>query len=236
MMQPNAATRAFIMKPDLQTCAPVFGSGLRGLAFMLLLLALPVGLAALGAATGLLRLPYELALVDQRLPVVFRGHMVASGLALLLIPCAIASQGCSLHKLLGRSAPVLVAAGGITAVPVAMASEASGPARAGFLLQAIVWILLVWAAVAAIRGGNRTQHIWLMLAVTAVASGALWLRLAGWAAIKLNLPFETVYALAAWLSWMLPLCIIYLIARYRMGEAVHHATGGRLQRGFTPAQ
>ena len=175
MMQPNAATRAVIMKPDLQSCAPVFGSGLRGLAFMLLLLALPVGLTALGAATGLLRLPYELALA---------------------------------------------------AVPVAMASEASGPARAGFLLQAIVWILLVWAAVAVIRGGNRTQHIWLMLAVTAVASGALWLRLAGWAAIKLNLPFETVYALAAWLSWMLPLCIIYLIARYRMGEAVHHATGG----------
>ena len=191
-------------------------------------------MTALGAATGLLRLPYELALVDQRLPVVFRAHMVASGLALLLVPCAIATHGCTLHTLLGRSAAVLVATGGTTAVAVAIASEASGPARAGFLSQAIVWVFLLWAAVAAIRAGNRTRHMWLMLAVAAVASGAIWLRLAGWVAIKLNLPFATVYALAAWLSWLLPMGLLYLTAS--AGKALHHASRGRLARAFRPAQ
>lgn len=162
---------------------------------------------------GLLRLPYELAIVDHRLPVVFRAHMLTSGLALLLLPCAIAGHGRSLHKLLGRSAAALVVAGGITAIPVALASEASAVARAGFLVQALVWIALVVCAVAAIRGGNRTRHMWLMLAVAAVASGAFWLRLASWAAVGLKLPFEPAYATAAWLAWLLPLSCIYLIAR-----------------------
>jgi hypothetical protein len=192
---------------------------------MFLLLALPVGLTALGAATGLLRLPYELAVVDQRLPVVFRAHMLASGLALLLVPCAIASHGLSLHKLFGRSAAILVVAGGVTALPVAMASEASAPARIGFIVQALVWIIVVLAAVAAIRHGDRTRHIWLMLAVAAVASGAFWLRLASWVAIKLSLPFETVYALAAWLSWMLPVCLIYLIRRHSEADIARHDIG-----------
>jgi len=222
------------MKPVLQTRAATSGRGLRGSALMFLLLALPVGSTALGAATGLLPLPYELAIVDQRLPVVFRVHMLTSGLALLLVPCAIASHGLSVHKLLGRSAAALVLAGGMTAIPVAMASAASGAARAGFLLQALVWIALVLLAVAAIRGGDRTRHMWLMLAVAAVASGAFWLRLASWAAVKLSLPYETVYAVAAWLSWVGPVCLIYLIARHRVGDAVHHAPGGRRPRSFTP--
>lgn len=236
MMQPRAATRVATMKPVLQTRAATFGRGLRGSALMFLLLALPVGLTALGAATGLFRLPHELAIVDQRLPVVFRAHMLTSGLAMLLVPCAIASHGLSLHKLLGRSAAALVVAGGLTAIPVALASEASGAARAGFFLQALVWVALVFLAVEAIRGGDRRRHMWLMLAVAAVASGAFWLRLASWAAVKLSLPFETVYALAAWLSWVLPVCLIYLIARHRGGDAVHHAPGGRRPRSFTPAR
>lgn len=220
MMQPRAAASVVIMKADLQRRATAPWRSFRGSALIALLLALPVALTALGAATGLVRLPYELALVDQRLPVIFRAHMLTSGLALLLLPCAIASHGLSVHKLLGRSAAALVLAGGFTAIPVAMASEASDSARAGFLLQALVWIALILLAVAAIRGGDRARHMWLMLAVAAVASAAVWLRLASWAAVKWSLPFETVYALAAWLSWVLPLSLIYLAARNRVGDRV----------------
>ena len=70
--------------------------------------------------------------------------------------------------------------------------------------------------------------MWLMLAVAAVASGAFWLRLASWAVAKLSLPFETAYALSAWLSWMLPLCLIYLVARSRAGGAAHRAVESHL--------
>jgi len=218
MMQPRAAATTVIMsvKPVARVRASVPGRGLRGAACMFLLLVWPVALTGLGAASGVLHLPHELALVDQRLPVVFRMHMLASALALLLVPCAIATHGLSLHRLLGRSAAALVLAGGATAVPVALASEASVPARAGFLLQALVWIALLIAAVAAIRAGDRTRHMWLMLAVAAVASGAFWLRLSSWAAVHFSLPFETNYALAAWLSWMLPLGLVRLVARYEV--------------------
>jgi Predicted membrane protein (DUF2306) len=215
-MQPNAATRLAVMQPATRlerTTIPL--RGLRGWALMCVLLAVPVCVTALGAGMGLIALPYELALVDQRLPVVFRLHMLASGPALVLIACAIAAHGRSLHKLLGRSAALLVVAGGITAMPVAIASEASSAARAGFLLQALVWIALVVLAVAAVRRGDRTRHMWLMLGVAAVASGAIWLRLASWAAVKVDLPFDTAYALAAWLSWLLPLGMVHLIHRHK---------------------
>lgn len=201
------------MTADVQERASIGGHVLRAAALILLVLSFPVGLFAIGTAAGLLPLPYELSLVDQRLPVLFRAHMLSSGLALLLLPSAIACHGLSLHKVLGRSAAVLVIAGGVTALPVAVASEASWAARVGFATQAIVWLALLLAAVSAIRRADRTRHTWLMLAVAAVASGALWLRLASWMAVKLGLPFETIYATAAWLSWMLPLGAIGLIAR-----------------------
>ena len=50
------------------------------------LLALPVALLALGSGFGFAQLPYPLFLVLHRLPIVFPLHMIASGLALLLIP------------------------------------------------------------------------------------------------------------------------------------------------------
>ena len=212
------------MAAGLQERVNIGGHILRAAALMLLVLSFPVGLFAIGTAAGLVRLPYDLSLLDQRLPVLFRAHMASSGLALLLVPSAIAYHGLNLHKVLGRSAAVLVIAGGVTALPVAMASEASWAARVGFSTQAIVWLALVLGAVRAIRGADRERHMWLMLAVAAVASGALWLRLASWMAVKLGLPFDTIYATAAWLSWMLPLAAISLIARRHMALPVVRLT------------
>lgn len=205
------------MRADLRQRTVIDGWVLRAAALMLLILSFPVGLFAIGTAAGLLRLPYELALVDQRLPILFRAHMMSAGLALWLVPSAIVCHGLGLHKILGRSAAVLVLAGGVTALPVAMASAASWAARTGFAAQAIAWLALLLVAVHAIRRGDRARHMWSMLAVAAIASGALWLRLASWTAVKFDLPFDTIYALAAWGSWMLPLGVIGLLARRCMG-------------------
>ena len=193
---------------------------LRAAALMLLLLSLPAAAVAVGAALGLVRLPYELSLLDQRLPLLFRGHMASAGLALLLIPTAIALHGLSLHRIVGRSAAILVLAGGATALPVALASDATWPARAGFFTQGLAWIGLTLAAVVAIRRGRHRRHMWLMLAVAAIASGALWLRLTTWVVVNWALPFDTAYALAAWASWMLPLVSIVLLARHGWEAAI----------------
>jgi hypothetical protein len=108
--------------------------------------------------------------------------------------------------------------GGFTALFVALASEASVAARAGFFAQGLAWLALVAAAVAAIRCGDRALHIRLMMAMACVASGALWLRVVVAGAVALNLPFETVYAVAAWACWLIPLAITLVVTLPRAGS------------------
>jgi uncharacterized membrane protein YozB (DUF420 family) len=74
-------------------------------------------------------------------------------------------------------AAVAVVIGGLTALPVALASEATATARAGLFTQGLVWLALLAFAVSAIRRGDVARHARFMLAMTAVASGAIWLRL-----------------------------------------------------------
>ena len=212
-MQPNAQARLASMTVRAQALL------LRSLALILLVLAVPLCLVALGAAAGLLALPHPLWLVEQRLPVLFPMHMASAGLALVALPMAIWCHGFSLHRLVGRTAAALALTGGATALPVALASEAHWLARAGFLVQALAWVALALAGVRAIRRGERARHMWLMLAVTAIASGAVWLRLATWLAVRWSerFDFHAVYALGAWLSWMMPLAGVALLARCALG-------------------
>jgi Predicted membrane protein (DUF2306) len=189
------------------------------------LLGLPAALLALAFGLGLLPLPYQLFLVLQRLPIAFPLHMIASGFALILIPiAAFTRHHREVHRAAGRLAAACVTIGGLTALFVALASEASAAARAGFFLQGLIWLALLATAVAAIRCGDRALHARLMIAMACVASGALWLRLVMVGAVVLNLPFETVYAVAAWVCWLIPLAIAWPWQRQqprRRGRAGH---------------
>ena len=51
---------------------------------ILTLLIIPVGIVAVGSGTGLIPLPYEMFVLAERMPFVFRAHMVTSAIALLL--------------------------------------------------------------------------------------------------------------------------------------------------------
>jgi hypothetical protein len=171
-------------------------------------------LFALASGLGLLPLPYPLFLVLGRLPIAFPLHMIASSLALILILIAVFTRhNGRFHKAVGRIAAVCVVVGGFTALFVALASEASVAARAGFFVQGLAWLALLAAAIAAIRCGDRALHARLMIAMACVASGALWLRLVTASAVALNLPFEMVYAVAAWTCWLIPLAIAVAATR-----------------------
>jgi len=157
---------------------------------------------------GLAPLPYDLLLVLQRLPIVFPMHMIASGLALILIPItAFARHRRQTHRMLGRATAICVVVGGLTALPVALASEAVAAARVGLFAQGLVWLALIIMAVAAIRRGDAARHAALMVAMAAVTSGAVWLRLVMAIAAAVNLPFEATYGVAAWACWMVPLAL-----------------------------
>ena len=140
--------------------------------------------------------------------------MVASGLSLILIPIAAwARRRRDLHRAVGRAAAICVAAGGASALLVAFASEATAVARAGFFVQGVVWLALLAAALTAIRCRNLARHARLMIAMAAVASGAIWLRLVIYGAVAADLPFDPVYAAAAWVCWMVPLGLAAVASR-----------------------
>lgn len=143
------------------------------------------------------------------MPVIFRLHMAASALALLLVPVVIAVRHQpSVHRMLGRVLGAFVVIGGLTALPVAIFSASSVPARAGFFVQGLVWLWLLARGVRAIRDGQRATHVQYMLAMVAVTTGAVWFRIMTGSAIALGLPFEPVYAAAAWLGWLVPLTLV----------------------------
>ena len=183
------------------------------LALTLSLLVLPAALVAITLGLGLRPLPYQLFVVLQRLPLVFPLHMIASGLALILIPiAAFARPWRGVHRAAGRMAAAAVIVGALTALPVALASEAAAPVRAGLFVQGVVWLALLVVAVTAIRRGEVARHARFMVAMAAVASGAIWLRLVMFAANLAGLPFEAAYAVAAWACWLVPLSIAAMMA------------------------
>ena len=175
-----------------------------------MLLVIPVGLVAIASGTGIIRLPLEMFLLSERLPVIFKFHMVTSAGALMLAPVVIALRNRpSIHRMLGRLLGAFVVAGGLSALPVAIFSSSNAIARAGFFAQGLVWLTLLTAGIHAIRHGNRGRHARLMLAMVAVTSGAVWFRVFTGLAIFLQLPFEPVYAVSAWLGWIIPLAIVW---------------------------
>jgi Predicted membrane protein (DUF2306) len=183
------------------------------LALTLSLLVLPAALVAITLGLGLRPLPYELFVVLQRLPLAFPLHMIASGLALILIPiAAFARPWRGVHRAAGQLAAAAVVIGGLTALPVALASEATAVARAGLFAQGLVWLALLAVAIAAIRRREVSRHARMMIAMAAVASGAIWLRLVIFAANAMDLPFDAAYAVATWAGWLIPLALAALLS------------------------
>ncbi len=177
-----------------------------------LLLAVPTGIVAMVQGMGAIQLPHNLFLVDQRLPGIFKLHMLTSGAALVLIPLAIAvRRDRAWHRPLGYAAAAFVLAGALTSLPVAAYSHSADATRAGFLAQGIVWVALIVLGVIAARRRRFAAHARLMLAMAAVSSGALWVRLTTTVATAYDLPFDTVYSCAAWLGWMVPLAAVVLL-------------------------
>lgn len=158
-----------------------------------------------------MRLPYEMHLLAEQIPLLFRLHMAASALALLLLPAVVWSRNRrDLHRALGRTVGVFVALGGLTALPVAVLSSSGDAARAGFFVQGLVWLYLFAAGYVAIRARERARHIHMMLAMTAVTTGAVWFRMMIGIALLTGAPFEATYAIAAWAGWLVPLGLVLM--------------------------
>ena len=188
----------------------------RGLAIAGIVLAASIGLAALGSSIGIPALPGPLAELEQRLPAIFKIHMIASGLGLILLPwILVLRHRRAPHRMLGRVGAGLLLIGAAASVPSVLYSEAVPLARVSFLTQGILCLIFLVGAVRAIRARNIQRHAQLMLRVSALVFGAVMLRILMALAMQFGLPFEPTYAAVAWLSWALPLAMVSLWPSYK---------------------
>jgi hypothetical protein len=197
----------------------------RALALAVLVLAAAVGIAALGSAFGLPALPEPLAELDLRLPGIFKIHMMASSLGLILLPwILVLRHRSSLHRRLGRLGAGLLFVGAVTSLPSALSSEAVLVARLGFFAQGVLCLAFLVGGVRAIWRRDFQRHVQLMMRMSALVFGAVVLRALMAVAMTLGCPFNPTYAALAWLSWALPLAMVTLWPQVR------HSSGPRASR------
>lgn len=167
--------------------------------------------------------PEALAVKLEQLPLIFPLHMLAGGLALLLLPLVIAARRWpTWHRRLGRIAAVDVSVAGITALPVAWVAPVSRWSGAGFGVQALVWMSFLALGIWHIRNQRRAEHRAAMLLMTATASGAIFFRvyLATWAILGDQRDFVLFYSIDAWVAWLGPLgAMAWWLRRERRGFA-----------------
>jgi uncharacterized membrane protein len=190
------------------------------------LFATVVGAAALGEAAGFPSLAEPLAIVRQRLPVIFPSHMIAGGLGLILLPWVILLRHQKrVHRLLGRATLALLLAAGLSALPAALASVAAPFARAGFFTQGVLMIYFLTAGFRAIRRKDPACHRRSMVCAAAVGSGAIVLRLMLYCAGRLEFDPDAAYAAIAWTSWSIPLALVAGISERKPKSIAPNLTG-----------
>lgn len=172
--------------------------------------------------------PENLAVKVELLPLIFPLHMISGGLALILLPLAIALRRRPVwHRLAGRVAALDVLVAGVTAFPVAWAAPVTIWSAAGFSAQAVTWLALLIFGIRNIRRRRVAAHRACMLLMVATASGAVFFRiyLALWAIFGSGRSFDLFYAWDAWIAWLLPLAVTALILFRQRRRLTIGATG-----------
>lgn len=170
--------------------------------------------------------PEELAIKVELLPAVFTLHMIAGGLALLLVPLAILlRRHARLHRPVARAAALVVLVAAVTAFPVALVAPVTWGSALGFSAQGTAWLVLLALGVRAIRRGHVARHRAFMLLMAAATSGAVFFRiyLALWAIFAQGRGYALFYAVDAWVAWLVPLILTGLWLKRRGAWPGHPA-------------
>lgn len=152
--------------------------------------------------------PEALYVKVELLPWIFPAHMIAGGLALLLVPLMIVlSRSSRRHRMLARlTAPVVLVAG-LTAFPVALVAPVTRISAWGFAAQGAMWLALLGLGIWHARAKRLAQHRGCMLLLAATTTGAVFFRIYLALFVLWGHPrdYEAFYALDAWMAWLLPL-------------------------------
>lgn len=134
-------------------------------------------------------------------------HAFAAALALAIGPfqfwTRLRTGRPALHRWLGRvylGAGVVL--GGVSGLVLALHAFGGPVSRAGFACLALAWLYTGARAFLAIRAGAVARHRAWMVRNFSLAFAAVTLRLYLPGAVVAGIPFETAYAVIAWLCWL----------------------------------
>ncbi len=185
---------------------------------MLIALAIPIGLYALGFQFLGIGNP-EFQARFARLPLAAAAHVVGGGIALLIGGFQFVARfrvaAPHWHRWLGRIYLLLVLAGGLGGAILAFQATGGLVARVGFFLLAVLWLWSGTAAYRAIRRRDVVTHRKWMMRNYALTFAAVTLRMELGLIGALGYEFEVAYPVVAWLAWVPNLVLVewWLLAR-----------------------
>jgi hypothetical protein len=192
-----------------------------------LMLALALGVA--GYASMALWHPDGIDFVARRsgwLRLALIVHGLSGALALMLGPFQFLAdwrrRWPRVHRWSGRVYLACILISGLTGLWLAFHTPGGVAAQSGFFVLAVLWLLTGSLALRAVLRRDFTAHRAWMMRSYALTFGAVTLRIYLGLGVPLaGLPFNEVYAMAAWASWVINLLVVeWLLLRHRSAEAL----------------
>jgi hypothetical protein len=128
------------------------------------------------------------------------------------------------HRWSGRVYLVCILISGLTGLWLAFHTPGGVAAQSGFFVLAVLWLLTGSLALRAVLRRDFAAHRAWMMRSYALTFGAVTLRIYLGLGVPLaGLPFNEVYAMAAWASWVINLLVVeWLLLRHHSADALTH--------------
>ena len=137
-------------------------------------------------------------------------HLTCGPLALALGPLQVwvglRLRWPALHRLSGRVY-------GVAGLLLALESDASLFARAGFVVLAVLWVGCTLTGIRCAMQGDHARHLWWMQRSLALTFSAVTLRLIMAPLMASGWTVAQTYDVTAWGSWMLNLAVLEIMQR-----------------------
>lgn len=175
-----------------------------------------------------LAMPMDLVMPDmakyaERIPLAVWGHVLFGPIVLALVPVqlsdTIRTRHPFLHRLSGRVYALAVLVASVASLVIVPGSIASPFAKAGFAVLACLWIGFTALGLVAARRRDYVAHRAWMIRSLALTFAAVTLRVFMAPLMALGWTVAETYNLTAWLSWIVNLAVVELLAKKQAHSA-----------------
>jgi hypothetical protein len=155
-------------------------------------------------------------------PISAPAHLLGGGLALLLggfqFSRRLRLKHTGVHRWSGRVYLIGVAIGGTAAFHMALTTDGGAAGQFGFAMLAITWLMSTTMAFIRILQGDVVRHRMWMVRSFALTLAAVSLRIYLPVTQIQGVPFDTAYAVIAWMCWVPNLLIAEWLVQPVIGQ------------------